>query len=242
MLKRLGWLGCTLATGLLLHILVQIRWLHWLPEFPGYPALAGLAGIIALVAAPLALIGTSWRTRGSVASFMLLAVVLAGLAGASSSTAIDRWRDFALWFALASGVITCCSLGPWRISLLALWPLASAVTGMFAILYAPSLGESLSWRAYQSVLLAGTITALHSLLLPLTGASCQARWIAAAVLPGPPLLMGVVCLALPESARAGSVLFVVAAVQLVELLIAAYRLASNLAPNESLPSQIAADR
>jgi hypothetical protein len=184
MLARLGWIGTALAAGLLLQIVVQINALHWLPEFPVYLALAMLAAVSAGLAAPALMLTKglpprrpSWRRTLAIAGFVPVTMVIHGLLAAkASSSAIEWWRNVALWPALLAGATACVLTGPgWR-SLLFLWPLGEAAACILACWYAPSFGESSSWRGYQYVLVAALITAAFLLSLGLLEPRWRRRW------------------------------------------------------------------
>lgn len=216
MLARLGWIGCSTATGLLLQIALQIQWLHWLPDFPIYPALALLAGGMAMVAAPMLFVRSASKSaaRGGkgkyfaklllLAGFALLAIVHAALAARSSSTAVEGWRNLLLWLALLAGLAACVLTFRWPKALLSTWSLGEAAVAILACWYAPSLGESHSLRAYQYVLVAALLTALALIPVWLTGREWT-QWplwgtlLATAALP-------LICLVQPDPEQAQSVM------------------------------------
>src|SRR5215211_7336032 len=103
MLSRPGWIGCALATGLLLQIGVQIRWLRWLPDFPIYLALALVAGGAAVAAGAFLSAAAArkrstgrpplWLQIAAIGGFALLAIFHAALAARASSSAVEWWRN-----------------------------------------------------------------------------------------------------------------------------------------------------
>lgn len=233
MLARFGWIGTTLAVGLLLQIAVQINALHWLPDFPVYLGLALLSAVAAVVAAPVASVAMArksltpgdaprWLRVLALAGFAAAALIHAVLAARSSSSALEWWRNVLLWPALLCGIVACVLAGPSWQSLLFLWPLGEGVASLLASWYAPSLGESQSLQAYQSVLL----TALVSVLSMLPGVIAVPRWrgswslwtyILASV------ALAVVCFVQPDTERAQPLMLGVGWLRLGALMTAVNR-------------------
>lgn len=228
MLTRLGWIGIALATGLLLQIVVQIRWLQWLPDFPIYPALAMLASAVALFAMPLAALRGGRPAWTSGAVFVALAIAHAALAAVASSSALEWWRDVVLWPALVAGIAACALTAPRRpITPLAIWCLGEAAVTILACWYAPSRGESYSLRAYQYVLIGGLATvAFGSPRLWLE----QMRWITwfyGLTLVVPQQGMLVTCLLLSDPDQAQGILLGLSALRFVLFASAQYLLAAS---------------
>lgn len=228
MLSRFGWIGVALATGLLLHIAVQIQRLHWLPDFPLYPGLALLAGGVALLSVPMLVPSAagnsapSWWRIAATAGFAPLAICHAVLAANASSSAIEWWRDALLWPALLVGVAACWSNKPTWQTLPLVWSLGEAAVAVLACWYAPSWGESQSWRAYQTVIAAAFISFVALLPVVIASASLRKSWalwgfaIASLALP-------LICLIQPEAERAQSLINGVAILRLLLLLAAVWR-------------------
>jgi hypothetical protein len=230
MLARLGWIGTALATGLLLQIAVQINALHWLPDFPVYLGMAMLSAAVAVLAAPIAAVAAArgtqspgkaprWPHRLALAGFAAAAAIHAVLAARSSSSALEWWRNVALWPALLCGIAACVLASlKWQ-PLLFLWPLGESVASLSASWYAPSLGESQSLRAYQYVLIAALVSVLS--LLP--GVIAQPRWrgswsLWTYVLAS--VALAVVCFVQPDTERAQPLMLSVGLLRL-GLLVAA---------------------
>ena len=236
MLARIGWIAAALAAGLLLQIAVQINMLHWLPDFPVYLGLALLAAATALAAAPLALVSTPqqasaatarpvvplWLPRLIVSASSVLAIAHAALALGSSSTAIEWWRNAALWPALLMGVSTCVLTGPRWKSLLIILLLGEGAAALLGCWYAPNSGEPQSLRGYQYVLAA----ALVSVVALLAAIAAEPRlcrdWLVWALVLASAAL-GVVCLARPDTEQAQPLMLGVAALRLALLVVAANR-------------------
>ena len=174
-MRTLASISCCLAAGLLVQIAVQIKLLRWLPDFPAYDALAITAGVICPFVLPLV-----WTARrrapqralfsgllfsSVLAMFLLLAVAHAVLAARSSSTAIQAWRNLALWPALGFGMASCLMLEPARaVGRTAhfrgglMWSLGEAFAALIAAWCAPSFGESTNLATYQYVIFQTLLT------------------------------------------------------------------------------------
>ena len=237
MLARLGWIGCAFATGCLLQVAIQIHALHWLPDFPIYLFIAALAGGMALVATPAAVIGSSRLTWVCGVIFVLLAATHAVLAGMSSSTVFEWWRNIVFWPTLAAGLATCFLISrSWLATSCATWSLGEAAVALLACWYAPSFGESHSLRAYQFVLLGMLIklVACYPRILPTSPFPHRGWYLQGLIIPS--LGMVLACWLLPDPDQAQRAMLILAGLRIAWLAMAEYYCdalrASQLASND----------
>lgn len=223
MLARLGWIGCSFASGCLLQVATQIHALHWLPDFPIYLFIAILAGGMALVATPVAVMRSSWPVWLCGGAFVLLAATHAVLAGMSSSSVLEWWRNVVFWPTLVAGLTTCFLISrSWLATSCATWSLGEAAATLLACWYAPSFGESQSLRAYQTALIGMLVTLVvcYPRLLPASPFPHRGWYLQGLILPA--LGMVLACWLLPDPEQAQRAMLILAGLRVAWLAMAEY--------------------